>query len=760
MDKKYREEALRYHQFDRPGKLEVCTTKPCVTQRDLSLAYTPGVAEPCREIEKNPEDIFKYTNKGNLVAVVSNGTAVLGLGDIGAGAGKPVMEGKGVLFKRFADIDVFDIELNSHDADEIIKTVKMLEPTFGGINLEDIKAPECFYIEEQLIEQMDIPVFHDDQHGTAIISGAGLLNALEIAKKDIKKIKIVMNGAGAASIACAKFYISLGARKENIIMFDSKGVIYKDRKEGMNPYKAEFAIDNGDLTIEQALKGADVFVGLSVANMLTQQMVKGMADTPIIFAMANPDPEITYEDARAAREDAIVATGRSDYPNQVNNVLGFPFIFRGALDVRARKINEEMKVAAARALADLTKEPVPYSVMKAYRVEELHFGPDYIIPKPFDPRVLIWEASAVAQAAINTGVARKEIDIKKYREELEARLGGARQVMRVMINKARKDPKKIVYPEGEHDSILKACEIILDEGMAHPILLGDQDAIEEKIDKLHLESIEKGIEIIDPNKFGRLSDYAQTLYDLRKRKGLTPQEANKLIRKPNYFGSMMVHVGDADGLVSGITQHYPETIRPALQIIGVRPEVNKVAGLYLVVIKNSVYFFADATVNIEPTAEDVAEIAILCANEAKRFNIEPKVALLSFSNFGSTRHPLAAKMVDALRIVKKRDPKLIVDGEIQGDTAVTPDILDNFYPFSDLAGKGGANVLVFPNLESGNTAVKLIQRLGGAEAIGPILMGMRKPVHVLQVGAFNEIDVVYMTAVAVVDAQESAESLL
>lgn len=760
MDEKYREEALKYHQMGRPGKLEVCTTKPCVTQRDLSLAYTPGVAEPCREIEKNPEDIFKYTNRGNLVAVISNGTAVLGLGNIGAGAGKPVMEGKGVLFKRFADIDVFDLELNSLDSDDIIKTVKMLEPTFGGINLEDIKAPECFYIEEQLKEQMDIPVFHDDQHGTAIISGAGLLNAVEIAKKKMKDIKIVMNGAGAASIACAKFYVSLGARTENIIMFDTKGVIYKDRKEGMNPYKAEFAINQSDLTIEQALKGADVFVGLSVANMLTKEMVRGMADTPIIFAMANPDPEITYEDARAAREDAIVATGRSDYPNQVNNVLGFPFIFRGALDVRARKINEEMKVAAARALANLTKEPVPYSVMKVYRVDELHFGPDYIIPKPFDPRVLIWEASAVAQAAIDTGVARKKIDIIKYREELEAHLGGARQVMRVMINKAKKEPKKIVYPEGEHDSILKACEIILDEGMANPVLLGSSEIIEEKLDKLHLDNIRKGVEIIDPNKSERIDEYAQTLYELRKRKGLIPIEANKLIRKPNYFGSMMVHLGHADGLVSGITKHYPETIRPALQIIGVRPEVHKVAGLYMMVIKGSVYFFADATVNIDPTAEDIAEIAILSANEAKRFNIKPKVALLSFSNFGSARHSSSEKIQKALRIIREKDPALMVDGEMQGDTAVVPEIMDNFYPFSMLAGKGGANVLIFPSLEAGNTSVKLVQRLSNGETIGPILLGMRKPVHVLQIAAFNEIDVVYMTAIAVVDAQEATKSLL
>lgn len=757
MDSKYREEALRYHQFDRPGKIEVCTTKPCVTQRDLSLAYTPGVAEPCRDIEKNPDDIFKYTSKGNLVAVISNGTAVLGLGNIGPGAGKPVMEGKGVLFKRFADIDVFDIELDSNDPDAIIKTVKMLEPTFGGINLEDIKAPECFYIEEQLKKQMNIPVFHDDQHGTAIISGAGLLNAVEIAKKKMKNIKIVMNGAGASSIACAKFYVSLGARRENIIMFDTKGVIYKGRKEGMNPYKEDFATDpaNSDLTLESALKGADVFVGLSGANILSQKMVKGMADTPIIFAMANPDPEITYEDARAAREDAIVATGRSDYPNQVNNVLGFPFIFRGALDVRARKINEEMKVAAARALADLTKEPVPYSVMKAYRVEELTFGPDYIIPKPFDSRVLIWESAAVAKAAMDSGVAGKTIDIDKYREELEAHLGGARQVMRVMINKAKKEPKRIVFPEGEHDSILKACEIILDEGMAHPILLGSSNIIEKKLSKLHVENIRNGVEIIDPNKSEHLKEYANKLFDLRKRKGLIPLEAHKLMQKPNYFGSMMVHLGHADGLVSGITKHYPETIRPALQIIGVKPEVHKVAGVYMMIIKNSVYFFGDATVNIDPSAEDLAEIALLCANAAKRFNIIPKVALLSFSNFGSTKDPTTDKIRHALQIIKKKDPKLIVDGEMQGDTAVTPEILDNFYPFSDLAGKGGANVLIFSNLEAGNTAVKLVQRLSGAEAIGPILLGMQKPVHVLQIGAFNEVDVVYMTAVAVVEAQEA-----
>jgi len=748
-----KEEALDYHSRGRHGKVEVCTTKPCVTQKDLSLAYTPGVAEPCREIEKNPEDVFKYTAKANLVAVVSNGTAVLGLGDIGPEAGKPVMEGKGVLFKRFADIDVFDIEIDSKDSDEIINIVKKLEPTFGGINLEDIKAPECFYIEEELKKKMNIPVFHDDQHGTAIISGAGLLNALEIVGKKIEDIIVVVNGAGAAGIACAKFYVALGVNKENIIMCDSRGVIFKGREGGMNPYKEEFAVETEARTLADAMKGADMFCGVSAPNVVTKEMVCSMAENPIIFAMANPDPEITYEDAINARDDIIMATGRSDYPNQVNNVLGFPFIFRGALDVRATAINEEMKVAAAHALADLTKEPVPYTVIKAYRSDRIEFGRDYIIPKPFDPRVLLWEASAVAKAAMDSGVAGINIDIDEYKEMLEARLGMSRKVMRIMINKAKKEPKRIVYPEGEHVPILKACEIVLDEGMAHPILLGNKDVIRENIEEMKL-NLDKGVEIIDPLNSDKYEKYVETFYQLRYRKGITYQDALRMMQRPTYFGSMMVHIGDADGLVEGLTKRYPETIRPALQIIGVRPDVKKVAGVYMMILKNGdIYFFADTTVNIEPTAEDLAGIALLCAKEVKRFDVEPRIAMISFSNFGSTRHSLSEKIREATEIVRDRAPDLLVDGEMQADTAVVPEILDTIYPFSTLKGKNAANVLIFPNLETGNAAYKLLQRLGGAEAIGPILVGMRKPVHLLEIGSFNEVDVVNMTAIAVIDAQ-------
>ncbi len=715
------------------------------------------MAEPCREIHKNPDDIFKYTAKGNLVGVVSNGTAVLGLGDIGAGSGKPVMEGKGVLFKRFADIDVFDIEVDTHDPDEMVHVVKLLEPTFGGINLEDIKAPECFYIEETLKKQLNIPVFHDDQHGTAIISGAGLLNASELTGKKLSDMKVVICGAGAAGIACAKFYVQLGVRKQSILLCDSKGVVYAGRKEGMNPYKELFAAETEARTLADAMKGADMFCGVSGPNLVTKDMVRSMADNPIIFAMANPDPEITYDEAMAVRDDVLMATGRSDYPNQVNNVLGFPFIFRGALDVRATAINEEMKVAAAHALANLTREPVPYTVIKAYRLEGLEFGREYLIPKPFDPRVLLWEASAVAKAAMETGVARVNIDIDEYKEKLEARLGMSRKVMRVIINKAKKQPKRVVYPEGDHVPILKACEIVLDEGLAHPILLGNKKEIESKISEMHL-NLDKGVEIIDLNTFDKLEYYVNTFYELRRRKGVTYGEAQRFMRRRNYFGAMMVQLGDADGLVSGLTQAYPETIRPALQIIGVRPDVHKVAGLYMMVLKDRVLFFADATVNIEPTAEDLAEIALLCAKEVRRFDVEPRIAMLSFSNFGSTRHPLAEKVRQATEIVKNKMPELIIDGEMQADTAVVPEIIDEVYSFSPLKGNEGANVLIFPNLEAGNVAYKLLQRVGGAESIGPILLGMRKPVHVLQIGDFNEIDVVNMTAFAVIDAQAGERS--
>jgi malate dehydrogenase (oxaloacetate-decarboxylating)(NADP+) len=744
------EDALEYHSSSPAGKISVTPTKPCRTQRDLSLAYTPGVAVPCLEIERDPSLAYKYTAKGNLVAVVSNGTAVLGLGNIGAIAGKPVMEGKGVLFKRFADIDVFDIELATENADEVIRTCQILEPTFGGINLEDIKAPECFYIEEELKKTMKIPVFHDDQHGTAIISAAGLLNACEITGKKLDEIKVVFNGAGASAISCASHYVNLGVRRENIVMCDTKGVIYKGRTEHMNVYKQRFASDTAARTLEEALVGADVFFGLSSANCVTAEMVKSMAPSPVIFALANPDPEIPYDVAIAARPDAIVATGRSDYPNQVNNVLGFPFIFRGALDVRATTINDEMKVAATRALAALAKEDVPDSVLRAYSLDRLEFGREYIIPKPFDPRVLLWETCAVAQAAMDTGVAQQPIDIQQYREALERRLGRAYEVMRAMITKAQKEPKRIVFTEGEEGKILRACQILLDEKIARPILIGREDVIRAKIEELHLHL--NGVTIIEPAKFPRIDEYTEEFYSLRQRKGITRRAAAAAVRTPVTFASLMVRLNDADTLIGGLTTHYPDTIRPALEVIEVRPEVHKVAGVYvLITAKGDLYFLADATVNIEPTAEDLAEIAIMAAEKCRRFNMEPRVAMLSFSNFGSTRHPLSDKVRRAVDLVRQMAPGLMIDGEMQADTAVTPQILDGTYPFSTL--KGGANVLVFPNLEAGNIAYKLLQRIGGAECIGPLLTGLSRPVHVLQRG--SEVnDIVHVAAVAVVDAQE------
>jgi len=745
-----KEEALEYHSRGRKGKIEVCSTKPCFTQRDLSLAYTPGVAEPCREIEKSPEEAYTYTAKGNLVAVISNGTAVLGLGNIGALAGKPVMEGKGVLFKRFADIDVFDIEVNSEDPDEVIKVVKLLEPTFGGINLEDIKAPECFKIEETLIKELNIPVFHDDQHGTAIISGAGLLNALELQKKQIDNVRIVINGAGASGIAVANMYVELGVKHKNIIMCDSKGVIYKGREKGMNPYKEKYAQETKLRILADAMKGADVFVGVSVADVVTKEMIASMNERPIVFAMANPDPEIKYEDAISVRKDLVMATGRSDYPNQINNVLGFPFIFRGALDVRASAINMEMKIAASHALADLAKEDVPDSVIQAYGNQKIIFGPDYIIPKPFDPRVLIWEASAVAKAAMETGVARKQIDIEEYKHQLEARLGKQKEMMRIFINKAKTSPKRIVFPEGNEEKILRACQAIIDEGIAKPILLGKKDVITQKVKELSLEILDN-IEIIEPAKYPGFDEYMEAFFQMRQRKGITRVEAEETLKNPNYFGSLMVHMGDADCLVSGLNMHYPETIRPALQVVKIKPELNVVSGLYMMIFKDDIMFFADATVNIEPDSEDLAEIAINAAETARRFGVEPKVAMLSFSNFGSTRHPLSEKVKKAVEIVKQKMPDLIIDGEMQADTAVVPEILNSTYPFSRLKEK--ANVLIFPDLQSGNIAYKLIERLSGAKAVGPILMGMNKPVHVLQRGASVD-DIVNLAAIAVVDAQK------
>jgi malate dehydrogenase (oxaloacetate-decarboxylating)(NADP+) len=750
-----KQEALDYHSIGRKGKIEVCATKPCITQKDLSLAYTPGVAVPCLEIEKNPMDAYKYTAKGNLVAVVTNGTAVLGLGNIGPLAGKPVMEGKGVLFKRFADIDVFDIEIDSLDPDEIVRTVKLLEPTFGGINLEDIKAPECFYVEEKLKEIMSIPVFHDDQHGTAIISAAALLNGLELQQKKLKNVKVVFSGAGAAGIACAELYIKLGIKKENLYLVDTKGLVYKGRKEGMNPYKERLANGDKPATLAEVMKGCDVFAGVSVANLVTKEMVKSMADKPIIMAMANPDPEITYNEAISVRDDLIMATGRSDYPNQVNNVLGFPFIFRGALDVRATAINDEMKIAAVRALANLAKEDVPDSVIKAYGEKAIQFGKEYIIPKPFDSRVLIWEASAVAKAAVDTGIARQPItDFEAYREHLESLLGKSKEIMRVVINKARKEPKRIIFPEGWEPKILRACQIITDEEIARPIIFGTRNFIMKMSQELNVDL--SNVEVIDPVASEKLDTYAKALYDLRARKGMTLSEA-KVQLKGNWrlFGAMMVKVGDADGMIAGVNYHYPDTIKPALQVIPLEKGLGVLAGLYMMVFKNDILFFADTTINIEPDAEQLAEIAIMAADKAKNFDVEPKIAMLSFSNFGSVRHPLAEKVAEATRIVKKRRPDLQIDGEMQADTAVVPDILETTYDFSDL--KGSANVLIFPNLESGNIAYKLMNRLGGAEAIGPILMGLTKSIHVLQRNC-EVNDIVNMAAIAVLDAQKMMES--
>jgi len=744
------EEALEYHSATPAGKVSTTPTKPCRTQRDLSLAYTPGVAIPCKEIERDPSLAYKYTSKGNLVAVVSNGTAVLGLGHIGALAGKPVMEGKGVLFKRFADIDVFDIELDTLDPQEVIRTCQILEPTFGGINLEDIKAPECFLIEEELRRTMKIPVFHDDQHGTAIISGAGLLNALEIVGKKIEEVRVVFSGAGASAISCAEHFVKLGVRRRHILMCDTQGVIFEGRTEGMNAYKARFAAPTAARTLADAMRGADVFFGLSVGSLVTAEMILPMAPKPIIFALANPDPEIRYDVALAARPDGIVATGRSDFPNQVNNVLGFPFIFRGALDVRARAINDEMKLAATRALAALAKEDVPDSVLRAYGVDHMEFGREYIIPKPFDPRILIWEALAVARAAMETGVAQRTLDLGQYREELERRLGKAHEVMRFMIHKAQKDPKRIVFTEGEESKILRACQILVDERIAAPVLLGNESKIQEKSADLRLSL--KSVQIVDPSRSPRRATYAEELYQARQRKGITRTEADQLILHPTTFASMMVRLGEADALIGGLTTHYPDTIRPALQLIEVRHELRRVAGVYVLITpKGGIYFLADATVNIDPTAEDLAEIAIMTAEQARRFGQEPRVAMLSFSNFGSTRHPLSDKVRRAVDLVRQRAPGLMVDGEMQADTAVVPEIIDETYPFSTL--KGGANVLVFPNLEAGNITYKLLQRIAGMELIGPLLTGLSKPVHVLQRGS-EVSDIVHVAAVAVIDAQE------
>ena len=744
-----KQEALDYHSSNPAGKLAVRSTKPCSTQRDLSLAYTPGVAVPCLEIHQDPSLVYRYTGKGNLVAVVTNGTAVLGLGNIGPAAGKPVMEGKAVLFKRFADIDVFDIELATEDAQEIIRTCQLMEPTFGGINLEDIKAPECFVIEEELRRTMKIPVFHDDQHGTAIISGAALLNALEIAGKDIATVTAVFNGAGASGISCAQHYLKLGVRRENILMCDTTGVVYKGRTKGMNEYKARFAADTSARTLEDAMIGADVFFGLSAGNVVTAEMVKSMAPNPIIFALANPDPEIPYDVARAARPDAIVATGRSDYPNQVNNVLGFPFIFRGALDVRATTINDAMKLAATRALADLAREDVPDAVRRAYGVETLEFGPEYIIPKPFDSRVLVHVSAAVAEAAMSSGVAQRPVELEQYKQELEKRLGKAHQVMSLMVRKAKANPKRVVFPEGDDRKIVRACHILSDERIAQPILIGKAERIRALMAELHFNA--EDVEIVDPATFPHLAEYAEELYGIRQRKGVTRSEAGKMLSDPDLLGAMMVRLGHADALIGGLTQNYPDTIRPALQVIELRAGVRKVAGCYLTLTQSGdMFFLADATVNIEPTAEDLAEIAMLAADTARQFDVEPRVALLSFSNFGSSRHPLSEKVRRAVDLLRQRAPELMADGEMQADTAIDADLMAQTYPFSRLTG--GANILIFPNLEAGNIAYKLLSKIGGAETIGPILMGLSRSVHVLHRGA-EVAEIVNMAAVAVVDAQ-------
>jgi malate dehydrogenase (oxaloacetate-decarboxylating)(NADP+) len=745
------QEALDYHSQGRKGKLEIAPTKPFSTQRDLSLAYTPGVAVPCLEIEKNPDDVYKYTAKGNLVAVVSNGTAVLGLGNIGPEAGKPVMEGKAVLFKKFSDIDVFDIEINAKTPAEIISVVKALEPTFGGINLEDIKAPDCFIVEEELRKTMKIPVFHDDQHGTAIITAAALLNALEITKKKIDEIKVVYNGAGAAAIACANLQIALGVKKENLIMCDTKGVIYIGRPNDMNPYKEKYMHDTKARTLAEALVGADVFVGLSAKDCVTKEMVKTMAPNAIIFAMANPDPEITPEEVASVRNDVIMATGRSDYANQVNNVLGFPFIFRGALDVRATTINEEMKIAAVRALAALAKEDVPDSVIKAYGGKPITFGKEYIIPKPLDPRALRFVATAVAKAAVDSGVARTPItDWEKYGDKLEERLGRSKKFTNLLFAKARKSMKRIIFPEGEEEKILRAAQILVDQNIAQPILVGNEEKIQKLIQSLHLE-FDAGVEIVDPKTFPQKDQFVEEYYKLRQRKGVTRYYAERTMAQRFYFSMMMVRLGYADGVIAGLTTNYPDTIRPALNVIGMRKGIRNVSGMYAVIAKKGTYFFSDTTVNIDPDAETLAEIALLTAETVQRFDVEPKLAMLSFSNFGSTKHPRSEKIKQAVQIIKTKNPTLMVDGEMQADTAVTPDIIEKEYPFSTL--KGAANVLIFPSLNSANIAYKLMGRIGEAELIGPILMGMAKPVHVLQHGA-EVTDIVNMVAVCAVDAHE------
>jgi malate dehydrogenase (oxaloacetate-decarboxylating)(NADP+) len=742
------EDVYEYHSRGRAGKIEVRPTKPLLTQRDLSLAYSPGVAEVVRAIKADPLRAYDYTARGNLVAVISNGTAILGLGDLGALASKPVMEGKGVLFKTFADIDVFDIELDAPDPETVISTVRALAPTFGGVNLEDIKAPECFYIEKTLRELCDIPVFHDDQHGTAIITGAALLNALEITGKRIGEMKIVFTGAGAAAISTAEFYVALGVRREHITMCDEHGVIYAGREIAMDEYKAKFASETTRRTLTEAFVGADMFVGLSVANIVKPDMLRTMADHPIIFALANPNPEIAWDIARQTRPDAIIATGRSDLPNQVNNVLGFPFIFRGALDVRARTINEEMKIAASVALAQLAHEDVPDSVLTAYRLDALRFGRDYLIPKPLDPRVLLYVAPAVARAAMESGVARQHLDIDAYRDQLELRRNRGQQVRVSIINKARSGQRqRIVYGEGEESKIIRAAAQVAEERIAEPILIGRPDVIRHKTIELGLNNFEP--HVIDPMHLPRRDEYAERLYRLRQRHGMTKRRAEEALSEPNYLGPLMVRMGDADGYLSGLTYEYPEVIRPALQIFHTRPGARLASGVYLVIANDQVYVFTDATVNIEPKAEDLAEIAILAADFARTLDIQPRIAMLSFSNFGSTRHHLSQKVRHATELVKHKRADLLVDGEMQADVAVSAALMQERYPFSIVHD---ANILVFPDLEAANIAYKLVAKLGNAQVIGPILLGLNAPIHVLQTGDSVQ-DIVAMSAVAAMDSQ-------
>lgn len=747
-----REQALEYHASGRPGKIEVVPTKEAKTQKDLSLAYSPGVAIPCTEIKNNPSDVYKYTAKGNLVGVITNGTAVLGLGNIGPLASKPVMEGKAVLFKIFADIDVFDIEINETDPDKFIEIVKSLEPTFGGINLEDIKAPECFYIEQQLREKMNIPVMHDDQHGTAIISSAALLNALGLQKKRIDKVKFVVNGAGAAAMACIKLYVALGASYENFILFDKDGVLHQGRTD-LGVDRKPFAIKSDNITLAQAMKTADVFLGLSVGNVVTPEMVLSMPKNPIVFALANPDPEIDYEAATAVRKDIIMATGRSDFPNQVNNVLGFPYIFRGALDVRAKSINEAMKLAAVKALAELAKSAVPDLVNMAYNQQSLSFGSEYIIPKPLDPRLLSTLAPAVAKAAVESGVAQQIItNWEEYELQLNKRLGLDNQLMRIISNKARRDPKRLVFSDAENIKILKAASIIYDDGIAYPILLGNETRIkniaaENNIDISDLPIID----IRSDEMEAKREFFGSILFQKRQRKGINKYESLKLMRTQNYFGAMMVETGEADAMLSGLTRNYAEGIRPAVQIIGTEEGVKKIAGMYLLLTKKGPLFLADTTVNIKPTAEEIADITLMVAKEVRNFNIEPRIAMLSYSNFGSSDTEEAKMMAEATKIVKQRNPSLIVDGEMQGMLAFNKDILKENYPFSDLVDVD-VNVLIFPNLTAGNVAYHLLKEIGGVDIIGPILLGLKKPVNVLQLGS-NVRNIINMATVAVVDAQ-------